>query len=125
MNRLLSLILLISLLAIGIIGLSMMRSHEDCLFGKLDLCSGGILAMINSHMSTFQSLFAVLVVSLIASVAAMILIILFSNTDLSEIGPPSFSRYALLEKIHFLFKKEFYRWLALFEHSPALVLARS
>lgn len=121
MNRLLTSFLLVGFLSVLLGGVSMMDSHDNCLFGKLVNCTENSIAMINAHYTAFQNLGA----AVFSSLAFVFVLFYFALGAVWRVleknaDPLFLKRYlARLEDSYLFFKKNFYTWLALHEHSPS------
>ena len=121
-------ILLIGLIGMGIIGVSMMSSHSDCLFGKLGPCTADVLVMINAHFSAFQALSGGVLASLSLLSLIIISFVLVLSVFLLGYFGADFSflkiRLLFLENSAKRYKEDICRWLAIHENSPSFALAR-
>jgi len=121
MNRLLTSLLIIGFLSVLLGGVSMMDSHDNCLFGKLVNCAGNPIAMVNAHYTAFQNLGAVA----FSSLAFAFVLFYFALGAVWRMRAKNadslfLKKYLVrLEDSYSSFKKSFYRWLALHEHSPS------
>src|SRR3989344_3041956 len=119
MNRFFTSFLIVGFLSVLLGGVSMMDSHDNCLFGKLVNCAGNPIAMVNAHYTAFQNLGA----AVFSSLAFAFVVLYFAFGAVWRLrtknADPLFLKTHLtrLEDSYLAFKKSFYIWLALLEHS--------
>lgn len=128
MNRFFIIALSLAFLSVGIVGVSMMGSHSDCLFGKFGSCAMDAVAMVSSHFAVFGVLSSAFFPTpiVLISLLVFLLLILSILTDLLNVRLVLYKGYELLSRrTSYLFKEEFCHWLSLHENSPSLSAART
>lgn len=126
MKKFLILLLIIGFLGIGIMGISMMKSHSDCLISGLGDCTVDVSSMLNVHTSVFSNLSnAVFDISLLLMAGLSLLILKFIKIHLRnrEFFLTNKQENLCFEKLA-AYKEPFYGWLAIHENSPSFLMAQ-
>ncbi len=128
MIKLPALLLIFAFLSVGIVGISMMGPHNECLFGKIGTCASDVLAMINAHFGAFETLSAavfgrlIVIVAMLISLLAVALGVFLINIDINF--SLAKKRFLLMQNSTQYSKETLCHWLSLHENSPSFSLAR-
>lgn len=126
MKKFLILLLIIGFLSIGIMGVSMMKSHSDCLVSGFEYCTVDVSSMLDTHAGVFSNLSnAVFDISLFLAIGLSLLVLRFIviNPVIREFFLGNKRENLYFEKLA-SYKKPFYGWLAIHENSPSFSIAR-
>lgn len=126
MKKLLVLLLITGFLAVGIMGVSMMKSHNDCLVSGFEYCTIETSSILNSHISVFSNLSnAVFDISLFLMMGIGLLALGLVEIDLKNRGlfTDNGRNNLYFEKLA-AYKEPFYGWLAIHENSPSFLTAQ-